>query len=425
MDILLKSARIINSNSPLHGKTRDLLIVNGKIKSISASIPASEIPEGIKTIDAKKYFISPGWMDVKVNFREPGDEYKEDLQSGLKAAAAGGFTAVLIMPSTSQPIQSKSDVEFIQSKSKNSLVDAYVAGCLTTNRNGTDMTEMYDMHTAGAVAFTDDKKPVTDAGLMVRSLQYASNFNSTIIVFADDPSISHHSLINEGITSVFTGMKGSPAVAEEIALSKALRLCEYAGGHLHVSCISTAGSVSLIKQAKAKGIDVTADVSAHHLLIDDTQLQTFNSNLKVKPPFRSKADIQALKKGIMDGTIDAICSDHSPHETESKNVEFEFAAHGIIGLETAFAVANTAFKNQIETETLLDKFVSGPRAALKLEVPLIEVDAIANLTIFDTETEWTFTEDDIYSKSKNSPFIGKSFTGKVIGVINNNKSFGL
>ena len=249
--------------------------------------------------------------------------------------------------------------------------------------------------------------------------------NSTIIIFPDEPSLSNNSLINESITSVYTGMKGSPAVAEEIALSKAIRLCEYSAGRLHVSCISTAGSVSLIKQAKAKGIKITADVSAHHLLIDDSQLQTFDSNLKVKPPFRGKSDILALKKGIIDGTIDAICSDHSPHEPESKDVEYEFASHGIIGLETAFAVANTSFKNQIETETLIDKFVTGPRKILQLEVPSITVGNTANLTIFDTETEWTFTEDDIYSKSKNSPFIGKTFTGKVVGAINNNKTFGV
>lgn len=424
MDILIKSVRIIDSNSPHNGKTKDILIVNGKIKTVASSISNDEIPEGIRTVDAKKYFASPGWMDMKVNFREPGEEFKEDLQSGLKAAAAGGFTAVLVMPSTAQPIQSKSDVEFIQSKTKNNLVDAYVAGCLTVDRKGTDLAEMFDMHTAGAVAFTDDKKTIGDAGMVVRALQYAGNFKTQIIIFPDEPTLSNNFLINESITSVYTGMKGAPAVAEEIALTKSLRLCEYSGGRMHVSCISTSGSVSLIKQAKAKGINVTADISAHHLLIDDSQLHTFDSNLKVKPPFRSKSDIQALKKGIIDGTIDAICSDHSPHETESKNVEYEFAAHGIIGLETAFAVVNTAFKNQIETQTLIEKFVTGPRKILNLEIPSIEAGNTANITLFDTEMEWTFTENDIYSKSKNTPFAGKNFVGKVIGVINNNKTFG-
>lgn len=425
MDILIKSARIINPGGAHHGKTRDILIVNGKIKQVASAITNDEIPEGIKTVDAKKYFVSPGWMDLKVNFREPGEEEKEDLQSGLKAAAAGGFTAVLLMPSTSHPVQSKSDVEFIQSKTKNNLVDAYVSGCLTVDRKGNDMAELYDMHQSGAVAFTDDKKPVEDAGMLMRTLQYTGNFNSTVIIFPDDPSISHKQLINESITSASTGMKGSPALAEEIALSKAIRVCEYTKGKLHVSGISTAGSVKLIQQAKAKGIHITADVYAHHLMIDDTRLQSFDSNLKVKPPFRGKSDIAALKKGIAEGIIDAICSDHSPHQTEQKDVEYEYAAHGIIGLETTFAVAHTALNNSVDTETIIDKFVSGPRKILNLPAADIQVGDTANLTIFSTDTEWTFSEKDIVSKSKNTPFVGTKFTGKVIGVINNNKGFGI
>ncbi len=425
MDLFIKSATIINPNGIHDGKTRDILILNGKIKQIASTISADDIPSGIKMLDAKKYFVSPGWIDLKSNFREPGEEYKEDLATGLKAATAGGFTGVLLMPSTLHPIQSKSDVEFIQSKTKSSLVDVFVSGCLTNNRDGKELAELYDMHQAGAMAFTDDKKPVKDNGLLLRALQYVGNFNSTIIIFADDPSLSHGHLINESITSASTGMKGSPALAEELALSNALKICEYAKGKLHVSGISTAGSVQLIRQAKAKGINVTVDVFAHQLMLDDSKLQSFNTNLKVKPTLRSKTDISALKKGLAEGIIDAISSDHSPHQSEQKDVEYDYAAHGIIGLETAFAAAHTALQPTLEITTIIDKFVNGPRRVLNLPAASLQAGETANFTIFSTDTEWQFSEKDIFSKSKNTPFIGTRFNGKVIGTINNNKSSGL
>lgn len=424
MDILIKSARIVNPGGMHHNKSRDILIINGKIKTIAAAIGNEHFPEGIKTIDAKKYVVSPGWMDMKVNFREPGEEQKEDLQSGLRAAAAGGFTAVLIMPSTSHPIQSKSDVEFIQSKTKNNLVDAYVSGCLTVDRKGIDMAELYDMHQAGAIAFTDDKKPIADSGLLMRLLQYAGNFGSTVILFPDDASLSNQHLINEGISSAALGMKASPALAEEIALSNALRICEYTNGRLHISGLSAAGSVQLLRQAKNKGLAVTADVFAHNLLIDDSAMHVFNTNLKVKPVFRHKSDVAALKKGVFEGVIDAICSDHSPHEIEQKDVEYEYASHGIIGLETAYAVVESAFKNQLDPEILVEKLSHAPRRVLNLPLVDIAEGLPANLTVFNPQEEWTFSTDYIISKSKNSPFIGMPFKGKVIGVINNNKAYG-
>lgn len=422
MDILIKSAKIIYPGSAFNGKTRDILIVNGKIKNIAASIDGSEARD-IRIYHEKNCCISIGWMDCKVNFREPGFEYKEDLTTGTKAAAAGGFTSVILMPSTQPPLQTKSDIEFLSSKTKNSIVDIYVAASLTINNKGVDLTEMYDLCQAGAVAFTDDKHPVENAGLLVRALQYCRGFGTPVITYAEDTALSENSLINEGETSIYTGIKGSPAIAEEVMIARNVRLCDYAKGRLHFSTISTSGSVAIIRQAKAKGIHVTAEVSAHHLLLEDVLLENFDSNYKVNPPLRSRSDINALRKGLADGTIDVICSDHSPHEPESKEVEFDFAAYGIAGLQTAFAAANTALHQQMSIEEIIEKFTTSPRKLFNIPVPEIAIGSDANLTLFNPEMEWTFSKEDMHSKSKNTPFDGYTFKGKALAVINNNKFF--
>lgn len=422
MDILIKSAKIINPVSEHHLKTRDILIVNGKIKSIAANISGDEWDE-IKKYSAKNLHVSTGWIDLKCNLGEPGLEHKEDLTTGLKAAAAGGFTTVLMMPSTKPPIQSKADVEFIQSKTKLNLVNVLVAGSLSVNGHQTDMAELYDMHKAGAVAFTDDKKCNHSSGFIIRALQYSKTLGTPIIVFADDDSLNNGALINESPSSVKTGMKGSPAIAEELITSRNIKLCNYAEGRMHFSTVSTPQAVQLIKQAKSKGTNITAEVAAHHLLFDETNVESFNSNYKVKPVLRSKSDITALKKAVADGTIDAICSDHSPHDVESKEVEYYFAEHGIIGFETCYAVANTALRNSMNTEDIIEKFTLGPEKVLGISPSKIEAGGDANLTLFNPDFEWTLTKENIYSKSNNTPFIGTTFTGKVLAVLNNNKWF--
>ncbi|HNR20231.1 MAG TPA: dihydroorotase [Bacteroidia bacterium] len=422
MDILIKSAKIINPASEHHLKTRDILIVNGKIKSIAANISGDEWAE-IKKYSSKNLHVSTGWIDLKCNLGEPGLEHKEDLTTGLKAAAAGGFTTVLIMPSTKPPIQSKADVEFIQSKTKLNLVTVLVAGSLSVNGNQTEMAELYDMYKAGAVAFTDDKKCNHSSGFIIRALQYCKTFNAPVIVFADDDSLNNGALINESPSSVKTGIKGSPVIAEELITSRNIKLCNYAEGRMHFSTVSTPQAAQLVKQAKNKGTNITAEVAAHYLLLDESNVESFNSNYKVKPVLRSKSDISTLKKAVADGTIDAICSDHSPQDIESKEVEYDFAAHGVIGFETCYAVANTALRNSMSSEEIIEKFTTGPEKVLALTPLKIETGADANLTLFNPELEWTFTKENIYSKSNNTPFIGTTFIGKVLAVANNNKWF--
>jgi dihydroorotase len=416
MKTLIRSVKIIDASSPHHNKECDVLIEDGIIKKIADANSINEKCE--KVFDAKGKHLSTGWFDLHVNFREPGHEYKEDLVSGCKAAAAGGFTGVLAMPSTTPPIQSKSEIEMIRNKTANELIEVHCAGALSVDLEGNDLSEMYDMFSSGALAFTDDKKSVQDAGLMMRALLYTKNFNALIMSFPDDKSISGKGLINEGVMNTQLGLKAIPALAEEIMIIRDLFLAEYTESRIHFSTISSAKSVELIRKAKADGLKVTCDVAAHQLLLDDTTLSGFDTNYKVNPPLRTAVDIAALKEGLKDGTIDCICSDHSPEDAENKIKEFELAAFGIIGLETAFAVTNTALGKTMSLENIIERFTTAPRKILSLPVPQIKEGENANLTLFDADVEWTFAEKNIKSKSKNTPFIGIKLKGRAIAVFN-------
>jgi len=421
MNLLIKSVKIVNSKSPLHGKVRDIFIKDGIIKKIAEKIDEKETGKGVKIFEQKGSCISIGWFDMKANFRDPGHEMKEDIFSGIAAAQAGGFTGVAIMPSTHPVLQTKADVEYILNKCKNNLTEIFPVGALSMNREGKDLAEMHDMKQAGAVAFTDDKRPIMDAGLMLRALQYTKNIDSLIISFADEKNISGKNMMNESVNSVYFGMKGAPAIAEEIMIQRDLKLCEYAGSKIHFSTISSGGAVDLIRKAKKQGLQVTAEVCSHQLCFDDSELNNYDTNYKVKPPFRTKGDIKELIKGLEDGTIDVICSDHSPEDAESKTVEFEFANFGITGLETAYASANTQLHKKISIEKIIEKFTTRPREILNIPVPEIKEETKANLTIFNPDLEWTFTKEQIKSKSQNTPFLNCKFRGKSLGVINNNK----
>ena len=416
MKLLIKSVKIIDPTSPHNGKVKDILIENGKIKSIKDKISADK---NINVHNGKGQCVSPGWFDLRANFRDPGLEYKEDLNSGMKAAAAGGFTGVAVMPSTHPPIHSKAQVEYIKNKSAKGIVDVFPVAAVSNNLEGKDLTEMYDMFLSGAVAFSDDKNSVKDAGLLLRALLYAKNFNGLIMNYPNDATVSDKGKMNESITSALLGMKGMPAIAEEIIVARDLYLAEYTESRIHFSTISSAGSVELIRKAKAKGIKVTADVAAHQIALDDSSLSEFDSNYKVKPPLRTKKDISALKKGLADGTIDVICSDHSPEDEENKKTEFDYAAYGIIGLETAFAIANTQLEKMLKTGDIINKFAVRPREILNLPVPSVKEGNEANITIFDINKKWTFATENIRSKSKNTPFVGTNFKGRVAAVYNN------
>ena len=417
MKILIKKATIIDESSKHHLKTKDILIKDGNIIEISNSINTNDA----QIIEYKNLHISQGWVELNARFGEPGEEYKEDLNSGLKASAQGGFTHVALMPSTQPCIQTKSDINFLINQTKKNIVDLHPIGALTENRTGNQITEMYDMYQSGAVAFSDDKRSLSNASLMKISLLYAKNFDGLIMSYSSEEKTAQNGQINEGITSTKLGLNGIPALAEELQLARDIQLCEYTNGRLHFSTVSTAKSVELIKHAKEKGIKVTADVCSYHLLLDDSILDGFNTNLKVNPPLRSSKDIIALKKALKDGTIDAISSDHYPQNIENKKCEFDMAAFGMINIETSYAAANTALKEVLNIEELIKKLTTEPQKILRLNKVTIKEGEKADLTLFDPDLNWTYDKDNILSKSKNSGLIGRKFTGKALGIINNNK----
>lgn len=417
MNLLIKSAKIIDNHSKHNGKTVDILIEKGTISKIDKSI---KNPKNYKEVSYKGLHVSNGWFDLRANFCDPGNEHKEDLNTGLLAAANGGFTGVLVMPDTQPAADNKGGIEYTINKSKGNIVDVFPAGALSHNCKGEELAEMYDMHLAGAKAFTDNKKSIKSAGLLNRALLYSQSFNGVIMNYPNNEELSKNGQINEGVISTQLGLKGIPALAEELMVSRDIYLAEYCNAKIHLTNISTKQSVKLIKEAKKKGIKVTADVNAHNLLLSEEELSSFDSNYKVCPPLRTKEDIKALIAGLKDGTIDAICSDHTPEDIEEKQCEFDNAAFGIINAQTAFSVANTALTSKIDLGDFITKLTEKPRAILGLTSPQIKEGEKANLTLFNPNEKWQLEKSTIVSKSKNSPFINKELTGKVIGIVNNN-----
>ncbi len=416
MKTVIREVNILSPGSPYSGMCKDVAIVEGVIDQVGE--PGSLQLNSNDFIEGAGLYLTPGWLDLHVNFREPGHEYKEDLISGCLAAKKGGFTGVLCMPSTNPPVHSRSSVEFILSRTRNELVDVYPAGTISHNLEGKDLSEMYDMFSAGAKVFTDDKKSVQDAGLMLRALLYVQNFGGKIFSYPNDKSIASNGQMNEGIISTQLGLRGIPPIAEEIMLSRDLFLAEYAGAEIHFSTISTRKSVDLIRNAKQRGLKVTADVSVLNFALNDTELKNFETNFKVLPPLRGSDDIIAIIEGLKDGTIDAICSDHLPEDVEHKKKEFELASFGAEGLETTFAAAFTALKKHLSQEEILAKFTDGPRQILGQQKQIIKEKAPANLTLVDLNKTWNVHENDIGSKSFNNPFLSKTLTGKAVCAFN-------
>ena len=412
MNLLIKSATIIDPNSPFHQKVADILVEDGYITVIGKNVTAKA-----ETIDGKGKYVTPGFFDLNCNIGELGLETKEDLQTGTRAAAAGGFTGVALMPNTQPPVHSKAEVEYLLNRAKNNMVDVYPMGTISHKREGKDLAEMYDMFLSGAKAFTDGNRPVQDAGLMERALLYTQGFGALILSYPEDTAIAGKAKVNEGEMSTLLGMKGIPSLAEELMIARDLYLAEYTGSRIHFSTISTVRSVELIRDAKKKGLQVTCDVAVHHLLLTDEALAGFDSQYKVKPPLRTKKDVSALIKGLKDGTIDAIVTQHTPHEVEFKDVEFEVAEFGIIALQTAFAVALQA---GLDLELIVQKLAVNPRRILNIEAAIIAEGKKAELTLLDTDATWEYTKQNNRSKSYNSPFIGQNLKGKALLVCNNN-----
>ena len=415
--LLIKNATIIDTNSKHHQKRRDILIRNGKIESIKAKIDAPKI----KVLDASDGFVSIGWLDVGVHASDPGYEHREDLSTVTAAAAAGGYTGIACFPNTSPPIHSKSEVLYLKNNAKNKLVDLFPIGAISHNCEGKDLTEMYDMHQSGAVAFSDGRYSIQNSGMMMRALQYVKAFDGVVMNHPHDEGISDKGQLHEGRISTSLGMKGIPRLSEEIQLQRDIYLVEDVDSKLHVSNISTANSAQLIQAAKKQGLKVTASVPLLNLIFTDEVLTDFNTQFKIFPPLRENSDVEALRRGLANGTIDVISSNHRPIEEEGKNLEFLFASFGAIGLQTTYPLYNTYLTKVIDEEKFVDKVAVQPRQIFNLPIPRIKEDAIANLTIFHPKEEWTFLEKDILSKSKNSPIIGTTLKGKILGVVNNGK----
>jgi dihydroorotase len=415
MNLLIKSATIVDPNSPFNQQVADILIKNGTITEIAKTIEAD-----VTVFDALGKYVAPGFFDLNCNIGELGLESKENLQTGTAAAAAGGFTGLALMPNTQPPVHSKAEVEYLVNRAKGNLVDVYPLGTLSHKREGKDLAEMYDMYLSGAKAFTDGNRPVQDAGLMERALLYTKGFEATVFSYPEDTAIAGKAKVNEGEMSTLLGMKGIPSLAEELMIARDLYLAEYTDSKIHFSTISTTRSVELIKDGKKKGLKVTCDVAAHHLVLNDDALAGFDSLYKVKPPLRTHKDVKALIVGLKDGTIDAIVSQHTPHEIEFKDVEFEVAEFGIIGFQTVFSLA---IKAGLPVDLIVQKLAINPRTILDVEQVTIAAGQKANLVVFDAAAKWQYTRDNNKSKSYNSPYLGEELTGQVLLTCNNNHLF--
>ena len=413
MKILIKSALILDPKSEYHNKKNDILIDNGVIKKIAESITEATDYHVIKK---ENLHVSKGWFDSSVCFGEPGFEDRETIQNGLKTAASSGFTDVCVNPNTNPIIDTNSDVVFLKNKANNHACNLHPIAAVTKNSDGIDLAEIYDMQQAGAVAFGDYNLPISNPNLLKIALQYAQNCDALVLSFPQNNDIKGKGVVNEEETATKLGLKGIPALAEALQIARDLQILEYTGGKLHIPTISTVQAVRLIADAKKRGLDVTCSVAVHHLVLTDSVLENFDTNYKVLPPLRTREDRKALLKGVIDGTIDFITSDHNPIDIEHKQIEFDHAKYGTLGLESAFGALNAI----LETNQVIEKLTSN-KSRFNIEEHSIAVNEQANLTLFNPENNYIFTKEHIVSKSKNSAFLGLELKGHVYGVINNNQ----
>jgi dihydroorotase len=413
MKFILREAKIIDSQSPFHNKTLDILVVDGFIEKIAASLPNSDKTEEIK-LDS--LHVSQGWFDSSVSLGEPGFEERETIANGLNVAAKSGFTAIALQPNSFPVIDNQSQVNFVKNKAIGSATQLFPIGALTKGSEGKDMAELFDMTNCGAIAFGDYNKSQDNANLLKIALQYVQDFDGLLIAFPQDEKIKGQGVVNEGVVSTGLGLKGIPNLAEELQIARNLFLLEYTGGKLHIPTVSTAKSVQLIKEAKAKGLQVSCSAAVHHLVLTDEKLEGFDTRFKVSPPLRTEKDRKALLKGVLDNTIDMITSDHNPMDIEHKKMEFDMAKNGTIGLESAYGALMTV----LPLEKVIEKLTSGKIVFSIENHPIVE-GAKANMSLFTPEGKAVFTKAAILSKSKNSAFLGTETKGKVYGIINQGK----
>ncbi|WP_428654078.1 dihydroorotase [Runella sp.] len=417
--LLIRSVKIIDSRSPYNGQTKDILVENGQITQIGDQLDAPNA----ELLTGNNWHISSGWVDMRVSSHDPGHEHKEDLTTACEAAVVGGFTEIAVLPNTQPALDSKNTLVYVKQKASEQFVTVHPIGAVTKGCEGKDFTEMIDLTYAGAAAFSDGVHAIQNTHIFLKSLQYLQQVNRVLMNRPEDFDLTVFGQMNEGEFSTLLGMRGIPAIAEELMIMRDLKLLEYVGIKsdtplLHFSTISTANAVALIRQAKAQQLPVSCDIAAHQIAFEDSVLADFDTNYKVNPPFRKQEDIDALWEGLADGTIDAVVSDHNPQDEEAKNLEFDLAEFGIIGLETAFAVLNT-YNTTLSIEQLVDKFTYRPRTILRLPTHTIAEGNSANLTIFDPDLEWVFA--NTRSKSKNSPFLENRLKGRALYVLNRNK----
>lgn len=418
MSVLIRQAKVIDPNSSFHNHVVDLLIENGKVQDISASIGGT----ADTILEVPGLCVSPGFVDVFADYREPGYEHKETIATGLNAAAAGGFTDVLLAPNTLPAVTSKSGVQYVLQQAKNHVVHAHSLGAITQDIAGKALAEMMDMHRSGAIAFTDGWLPLQNANLMLKAMEYVSAFKGLLLQIPLDASLASGGLMHEGVLSTQLGMPGIPVLAETIMIHRDIALLRYTGSRLHITGVSTAAGLEMIRAAKQEGLDITCSVTPYHLALTDEALKGYDSVYKVAPVLRSEADRLALISGLEDGTIDCIASHHRPQEWDAKAKEFESASDGMNIQEIAFQVMLEAVGGVISIERIIDALAVRPRAIFGISHPTVAKGA-DRLTFFSSEGSTNFTETNKESLSGNNPFLGKSLKGKIVGILGNNQVY--
>jgi dihydroorotase len=416
MTILIRQARVIDPRSPLHLRILDLLVENGIITRVGTDI----VCDADETVQVEGLHVSPGWVDSFAQGCDPGFEFRETLETLSMAAASGGYTHVMVLPNTQPVLQHKSQVEYIREKSLPAPVSLHPIGAVSKHTEGKELAEMYDMHASGALAFSDGIRPVQSAGLLIKALQYVKAFDGVVIQVPDDQSINPHGLMHEGIVSTRLGLAGKPAMAEELMVARDIKLARYADSALHITGVSSRKSIEYIRRAKAGGLRVTASVTPYHLFFTDEDLWDYDTNLKVNPPIRTAEDRQSLLEALLDGTIDCVATHHLPQDKDSKICEFEYAKHGMTGLETTAGVLGQL---GIGAEKMVDLLSLAPRRIFGLPESVITQGHEADLTLFVPGESHTFTAQDIRSRSRNTPFIGKQLKGRVVGTLHRQRVF--
>lgn len=418
VDLLIKNVHIVGNNASANGKTVNVLIENGVVSAIGSDVSK----DNIETFEGNGAYVSPGWVEIFSDFSDPGYEYRETIATGAATAAAGGYTHVFVIPNISPVVHNKSAVEYIVNKSKSAITNIYPLGAISKNTAGAELAEMYDMSASGSIAFSDGKKTIQSAGLMVKALQYVKSVNGVIVTQPVEETFGSNGLMNEGVISTQLGLPGMPAIAEHLMIMRDIELLRYTQSKLHITGISTAKSIELIKNAKEEGLQITCSVTPYHLYFCDEDIRTYDTNLKVNVPLREKTDRDALRKAVTAGVVDAIAVHHFPQHIDDKDCEFEYAKNGMIGLQTAYSVVKTALPELSATQTA-QLFSNNNRNIFGIDNNNLEIGKPADMTIFSSDESFIFTQEKNLSKSANSPFFGKELKGKVLGTIVKNNFY--